>query len=75
MSLKHDFCHNQKMKLIAYEEMIDEKSYVFVKCGSEEIKLPIAAWRELNHAWNEKAWDVKFDSLSNCIPELENNTI
>jgi len=59
------------MKLIAYEEMIDEKSYVFVKCGNEEIRLPIAAWRELNSAWNDKAWDPKFDELDTCIPELE----
>ena len=71
MSLKHDFCHNRKMKLIAYEEMIDEKSYVFIRCGSEEMRLPIAAWRELNDAWNEKKWDKKFDELDTCIPELE----
>lgn len=71
MSLKHDFCHNRKMKLLAYEEMIDEKSYVFIKFAGEEIRLPIAAWRELNKAWNEKAWDEKFDSLDTCIPELE----
>ena len=71
MSLKHSFCHNKKMKLIAYEEMIDQKSYVFVKCGNEEIRLPIDAWRELNAAWNEKAWDKKFDSLDTCIPQIE----
>ena len=71
MSLKHDFCHNRKMKLIAYEEMIDEKSYIFIKCGSEEMRIPIGAWRELNDAWNEKAWDKKFDELDTCIPELE----
>lgn len=71
MSLKHDFCHNRKMKLIAYEEMIDKKSYVFIRCGAEEIKLPIEAWREVNRAWNEKAWDTKFDDLDQCVPLLD----
>jgi len=58
------------MKLIAYEEMIDEKSYIFVKCGSEEIKMPIQAWRELNKAWNEKGWDEEFDDLDKVVPKL-----
>ena len=69
MSLKHDFCYNRKMHLLAYEEMIDEKSYVFIKYAGEEIRLPIAAWRELNAAWNEKAWDKKFDSLETTFTD------
>jgi len=56
------------MKLIAYEEMIDEKSYIFIRCGSEEMKMPIKAWRELNKSWNDKAWDTKFDDLDECVP-------
>ena len=68
--MKHDFCHNRKMKLIAYEEMIDEKSYIFIKCAGEEIKLPIVAWRELNKAWNEKGWDEEFDDLDKIVPLL-----
>jgi len=59
------------MKLIAYEEMIDEKSYIFIRCAGEEMRMPIAAWRELNAAWNEKAWDEKFDVLQDCIPEIQ----
>ncbi len=56
------------MKLIAYEEMIDEKSYIFIRCGSEEMKMPIKAWRELNKSWNDKAWGIKFDDLDECVP-------
>ncbi len=70
MSLKHDFCYNRKMHLLAYEEMIDEKSYIFIRCGSEEMKIPIKAWRELNKAWNDKGWDEDFDDLDKVVPPL-----
>lgn len=73
MSLKHNFCHDRGLKLSAYEEMIDGQSYVTVHYGTEEMRLPIQAWRVLNDAWNQKRWDVKFDDLDNCVPVLEQN--
>ncbi len=70
MSIKHSFYHNRKLKMIAYEEMIDKKSFIFIKCGGDEVKIPISAWRELNKTWNDSGWDTKFDSLDGCIEPL-----
>lgn len=68
MPMRLDIYHNKKEKILAYEEMIDGKSYFFVRYDGETIKFPAPLWRKLNKAWQQKAWDEKWDYLDDCVP-------
>lgn len=71
MPMRTDIYHDKKAGVIAYEEMIDGKSYMFVRVGSESIQIPAPIWRKINAAWQEKGWDEKWDYIDNCVPMLD----
>jgi hypothetical protein len=71
MALRHYVLHDKKNKLVVYEEMIDGKSYIFIRCNGEVTQMPTKLWRKVNTAWQENGWSEKWDMLDDCIPPLE----
>lgn len=71
MGMRVDIFHDKKNKILAYEEMIDGKSYMFIRVGTEVIQMSAATWRKINKAWQEKGWDEKWDYIDDCVPLLE----
>jgi hypothetical protein len=63
---------NDKYGYSIWEDMIDGKSYIFVRFDDETVRYPMKIWREMNKTWNEKGWDSKWDTLActdSCFPE------
>ena len=71
MPMRVDLYHDKKNKVLVYEEMIDGKSYMFIRVGPEIIQMPAATWRKINKAWQEKGWSEKWDVLDDMPPILE----
>lgn len=71
MPMRVDIFHDKKNKILAYEEMIDGKSYMFIRVGTEVIQMPASVWRKINKAWQESGWDEKWDNIDDCVPLLE----
>lgn len=71
MALRHYILHDKKNKLAVYEEMIDGKSYIFIRQGNDLTQIPIRSWRNIATAWKENEWSEKWDMLEDCVPPLE----
>lgn len=71
MALRHYILHDKKNKTAVYEEMIDGKSYIFIRQGSDITQVPIRQWRKIADAWEENKWSEKWDMLEDCVPPLE----
>ena len=71
MPIRVDIYHDKKNSVLAYEEMIDGKSYMFIRYNGEVIQIPASVWRKINKAWQEKGWDEKWDYIEDCVPLLE----
>lgn len=74
MALKHYVLHDKKNKLVVYEEMIDGKSYIFIRQNGDVTQIPIKLWRKIASAWQENGWSEKWDMLDDCVPPLETDT-
>lgn len=68
MPMRTDIYHDKKNKLIVYEEMIDGKSYVFIRSNGELVQIGMPQWRKVQQAWTEKGWSEKWDILDGCVP-------
>jgi hypothetical protein len=44
--------------------MQDGKSYAFIHCDGEEVRIPMKHFRELMSAWNLKKWGDEWDTLA-----------
>lgn len=73
MALRHYVLHDKKNKLVVYEEMIDGKSYIFVRQGADVTQFPIKTWRKIHNAWKENEWSEKWDMLEDCVPVTKDN--
>jgi hypothetical protein len=51
-------------KTSAYEKMQDGKSYAFIYCDGEEVRIPMKYFRELMNAWSLKKWSDEWDTLA-----------
>lgn len=71
MGLRQYVLHDRKNKLLVYEEMIQGKSYMFIRYNGELTQIPTKMWRKINEAWKEKGWSEKWDMLDDCVPPLE----
>lgn len=71
MALRHYILHDRKNKIVVFEEMIDGKSFIFVRNDGEITQFPIETWRKMHDAWIENKWSEKWDTLDGCIPPLE----
>ena len=71
MPMRVDIYHDKKNSVLAYEEMIDGKSYFFIRVKGETLQIPTPMWRKINKAWQEKGWDEKWDYIDDCPPALE----
>lgn len=67
MPMRTDIYHDKKNKVVVYEEMIDGKSYVFIRCNGELMQIPAPIWRKINKAWGEKGWSEKWDMIDDCV--------
>jgi hypothetical protein len=68
MPMRVDIFHDKKNKLVVYEEMIDGKSYVFIRSNGELVQIAAPIWRKINKAWQEKGWSEKWDMIGDCVP-------
>jgi hypothetical protein len=71
MPMRVDIFHDKKNSVIAYEEMIDGKSYIFIRVKGELVQIPAPIWRKLAKAWEEKGWSEKWDVLEDMPPLLD----
>ena len=71
MPMRVDLYHDTDKKVLVYEEMIDGKSYMFIRMDHDVMQIPAAIWRKINTAWQEKGWEEKWDSIDTCPPILE----
>ena len=68
MPMRVDIFHDKKNKILIFEEMIDGKSYVFIRVNGETVQMPAPIWRKANKAWQENGWSEKWDILDGCVP-------
>jgi hypothetical protein len=71
MPMRVDLYHDKKNKILVYEEMIEGKSYMFIRMDQEVMQIPAPLWRKINKAWQEKGWPEKWDYIDDCVPLLE----
>jgi hypothetical protein len=71
MPMRVDIFHDKKNSVVVYEEMIDGKSYVFIRAKGELVQIPAPIWRKINKAWEEKGWSEKWDVLDDMPPLLD----
>jgi hypothetical protein len=68
MALRHYILHDRKNKIVVFEEMIDGKSFIFVRNNGEITQYPIGVWRKIHDAWAQNKWSEKWDDLDTCVP-------
>jgi hypothetical protein len=66
--MRTDLYHDKRNKLVVYEEMIDGKSYLFIRSNGELVQIGMPQWRKVVAAWQEKGWDKKWDYIDDCVP-------
>lgn len=61
---KLNWYYDETTKTSGYEEMIAGQSFILLRQGTDEIHIPVQAWRKMMTAWQKNKWDPKFDDLS-----------
>jgi hypothetical protein len=71
MPMRVDIFHDKKNNVVVYEEMIEGKSYIFIRAKGELVQIPAPIWRKIAKAWEEKGWSEKWDVLEDMPPLLD----
>jgi len=71
MPMRVDIFHDKKNNVVVYEEMIEGKSYIFIRAKGELIQISAPIWRKIAKAWEEKGWSEKWDVLEDMPPLLD----